>query len=266
MDNYIRPDRSAAKGTGGGEGSRPERISTALLTYLVPCRFFSALAESECKEKKRKEKKAKKEREEEEWILRLNDRLIVSEPSRSDHSANNNCRIAEFRAQLDSTNVQFLFNIAIFNRGYTSMRVVRKRLAITKELACSFSRSVAFSIPENTPCCPVVQPRGSAKQKYERKARNQYFLAGLSVRGSCDPFSNLFPFACSLFSSADRQAGFPGNPFEEERRGERERRRTVSRAQERKIRGQRERTTDETPRCLPFIKLLLNAAFLRTHN
>lgn len=84
---------------------------------------------------------------------------------------------------------------------------------------------------------------------------------------------------CSLFSS-DRQAQvFPGNPFEEERmmgggrerkqRREREREREQSdfaRAGAEETRMARERGRPTIPRCLPFIKLLLNAAFHRTHN
>jgi len=62
------------------------------------------------------------------------------------------------------------------------------------------------------------------------------------VRGSCDPFSNLFPFACVPFFSSDRQAQvFSGNPFEEERKGgETERKQTEEREREKEGR-ERER-------------------------
>lgn len=88
---------------------------------------------------------------------------------------------------------------------------------------------------------------------------------------------------CSLFSS-DRQAQvFLGNPFEEERtmgggegeKTEREREKMrerqgeqsdFARAGAEETRMARERGRPTIPRCLPFIKLLLNAAFHRTHN
>lgn len=91
------------------------------------------------------------------------------------------------------------------------------------------------------------------------------------MRGSCDPFSNLFPFASSFFSSAGRL--IPSRKNDESEKGKEKREREgegnkrekgLARAEAEETRTTREKRT--TPRCLPFIKLLLNAAFLRTHN
>lgn len=142
------------------------------------------------------------------------------------------------------------------------MRVVRKCLAITKKLACSsFSHSVAFSIPENTLLSRVDQRNRNTKRK---RGISTFWRGYRCVAAAILSRISFLSRVPSFLRRTDRPV-FPIIPSKKNGGGEREEG-AVSRAQERKKRGRHERTTDETPRCLPFIKLLLNAAFLRTHN
>lgn len=81
----------------------------------------------------------------------------------------------------------------------------------SKVPACPSALAVGFSsksrgIHSTARLHPArISENGKIRRENEESL---YFSVGPSVRGSCDPFSNLFPFAYSLLSSADRQARF----------------------------------------------------------
>lgn len=111
---------------------------------------------------------------------------------------------------------------------------------------------------------PSIRPRGSEKTeiRWGEREESLLFWSGQSVRGSCDPFSNLFPFACvPSFLQTDRprfsrvipsrknvrwaEEGRQNRKREREREKERGAERFRARGSGRNEDGPRERTTDD---------------------
>lgn len=141
--------------------------------------------------------------------------------------------------------------------------IERSRLSIRPRSWLLLSRKT-HSTARLHPCARISE-NGKIRRESEESL---YFLVGPSVRGSCGSFLESLSFRVfSFFFGGPTGPVFPVIPSRKRRaiiegaKGGRER---FSRAQKRKKRGRRER--GRPSRCLPFIKLLLNAAFLRTHN